>query len=174
MARPAAGGREAADAALSWGQVLRRYGSAGGLTQEELAARAGYSADYIGKLERGRRELPAAAAGHLAAVLGLGDEQRAALAAARERGAGGLPAPAAPAGPLAGRDAELAGIGRLLAGDGPPVLLLAGEPGIGKTRLLEEAAERAAGAGWGLARGGCLRRGGGPDAPPFRALAAAP
>jgi len=109
-------GPQAADAALSGGQVLRRYRSAAGLTQEELAARAGYSADYIGKLERGRRELPAAAAGHLAAVLGLGDEERAALAAARERGAGGLPAPAAPAGPLAGRDAELAGIGRLLAG----------------------------------------------------------
>src|SRR5438445_289334 len=71
-------GPQAADAALSGGQVLRRYRSAAGLTQEELAARAGYSADYIGKLERGRRELPAAAAGHLAAVLGLGDEERAA------------------------------------------------------------------------------------------------
>ena len=164
-------GPQAGDAALSCGQVLRRYRSAAGLTQEELAARAGYSADYIGKLERDHRDLPAAAAGHLAAVLGLGDEERAALAAARERAAGGLPAPAAPAGPLAGRDAELAGIGRLLAGDGPPVLLLAGEPGIGKTRLLEEAAARGAGAGWGLARGGCLRRADDPYAPLSGALA---
>jgi transcriptional regulator with XRE-family HTH domain/tetratricopeptide (TPR) repeat protein len=164
-------GPQAAAAALSCGRLLRRYRSAAGLTQEELAARAGYSADYIGKLERGQRDLPAAAAGHLAAVLGLGDEERAALVAARERAAGKLPAPVRPAGPLAGRDAELAGIGRLLAGDGPPVLLLAGEPGIGKTRLLEEAAERAAGAGWGPARGGCLRRADDPYAPLSGALA---
>ena len=34
------------------GQLLRRYRSAAGLTQEELADRAGYSANYIGKLER--------------------------------------------------------------------------------------------------------------------------
>src|SRR2546423_3457021 len=147
-------GPQAADAALSGGRVLRRYRWAAGLTQEELAARAGYSADYIGKLERGRRDLPAAAAGHLAAVLGLGDEERAALAAARERGAGGLPAPAAPAGPLAGRDAELAGIGRLLAGGGPPVPLLAGGPGIGKTRRLGGGAGPAAGGGRGLGPGG--------------------
>jgi transcriptional regulator with XRE-family HTH domain/tetratricopeptide (TPR) repeat protein len=163
-------GPQAADTALSGGQVLRRYRSAAGLTQEELAARAGYSADYVSKLERGQRELPASAAGHLAAVLGLGEEERAALAAARERGAG-LPVPAAPGGPLAGRDAELAGIGRLLAGDGPPVLLLAGEPGIGKTRLLEEAAARAAAGGWGVARGGCLRRADDPYAPLSGALA---
>src|SRR5258707_6008655 len=106
-------GPQAARAALSCGRLLRRYRSAAGLTQEELAARAGYSADYIGKLERGRRELPAAAAGHLAAVLGLGDEERAALAAARERGAGGPPAPAAPARPPARP-------GPRPAGGGPP------------------------------------------------------
>ena len=52
----------------------------------------------------------------------------------------------------------MAQIRQLLAGTGPPVLLLAGEPGMGKTRLLEEAASRAAGGGWGVARGGCLRR----------------
>ena len=52
----------------------------------------------------------------------------------------------------------MAQIRQLLAGAGPPVLLLAGEPGMGKTRLLEEAASRAAAGGWGVARGGCLRR----------------
>ena len=52
----------------------------------------------------------------------------------------------------------MAQIRQLLAGSGPPLLLLAGEPGMGKTRLLEEAASRAAGGGWGVARGGCLRR----------------
>jgi len=52
----------------------------------------------------------------------------------------------------------MAQIRRLLAGAGPPVLLLAGEPGMGKTRLLEESAGQAAGSMWGIARGGCLRR----------------
>ncbi|MEU3462007.1 AAA family ATPase [Streptomyces sp. NPDC006733] len=56
---------------------------------------------------------------------------------------------AAPA-PLHGREEEL---GRLLAPAGPPVRLLTGEAGIGKTRLAAEAARRAAGGGtavlWG-------------------------
>jgi tetratricopeptide (TPR) repeat protein len=47
-----------------------------------------------------------------------------------------------------------------LAGDGPPVLLLAGEPGIGKTRLLQEAEWRAMAAGWTVLVGGCRQRGG--------------
>jgi tetratricopeptide (TPR) repeat protein/transcriptional regulator with XRE-family HTH domain len=147
-------GRQAQDAPATCGQLLKRYRVLAGLTQEELAGRAGYSANYIGKLEQDQRELPAAAANRLAAVLGLADQDRAALRAARERQGGrGLPDRL-----LAGRDAEMAQIRQLLAGVGPPVLLLAGEPGMGKTRLLEEAASRAAGGGWGVARGGCLRR----------------
>ncbi|SDK51719.1 transcriptional activator domain-containing protein [Streptomyces indicus] len=51
---------------------------------------------------------------------------------------------------LHGRDAELA---RLLSDDGPPVRLLTGEAGVGKTRLAGEAARRAVAAGtvvlWG-------------------------
>jgi transcriptional regulator with XRE-family HTH domain/tetratricopeptide (TPR) repeat protein len=165
-------GQHAEDAALTCGQLLRRYRSAAGLTQEELAERAGYSANYIGKLERDQRELPAAALHHLAAVLGLGGPERAALQAAQDRPDGRwLSARAPSAGPVAGRDAELAEISRLLAGAGPPVLLLAGEPGIGKTRLLEEAAVRGAGGGWGIARGGCLRRAHDPYAPLSGALA---
>jgi transcriptional regulator with XRE-family HTH domain/tetratricopeptide (TPR) repeat protein len=147
-------GRQAQDAPATCGQLLKRYRVLAGLTQEELAGRAGYSANYIGKLEQDQRELPAAAANRLATVLGLADQDRVALRTARERqGARGLPARL-----LAGRDAEMAQIRQLLAGAGPPVLLLAGEPGMGKTRLLEEAASRAAGGGWGVARGGCLRR----------------
>src|SRR5215472_13095287 len=148
-------GRQAQDAPPTCGQLLQRYRVLAGLTQEELAGRAGYSANYIGKLEQDQRELPAAAADRLAEVLGLADQERAALRAARERRQGGRELPARL---LAGRDAEMAQIRQLLAGAGPPVLLLAGEPGMGKTRLLEEAASRAAGAGWGVARGGCLRR----------------
>jgi tetratricopeptide (TPR) repeat protein/transcriptional regulator with XRE-family HTH domain len=148
-------GRQARDAPPTCGQLLQRYRVLAGLTQEELAERAGYSGNYIGKLEQDQRELPAAAAVRLAEVLGLADQERAALRAARERrqDSRGLPARL-----LAGRDAEMAQIRQFLAGAGPPVLLLAGEPGMGKTRLLEEAVSRAAGGGWGVARGGCLRR----------------
>ena len=148
-------GRKAQDAPPTCGQLLQRYRMLAGLTQEELAERAGYSANYIGKLEQDQRELPAAAADRLAAVLGLADQDRAALRAARERRQGGRELSARL---LAGRDAEMTQIRQLLAGAGPPVLLLAGEPGMGKTRLLEEAAARGAGGGWGVARGGCLRR----------------
>lgn len=40
---------------LSFGALLRRYRRAAGFTQDELASRAGYSADYIGRVERGER-----------------------------------------------------------------------------------------------------------------------
>src|SRR5215813_11675809 len=148
-------GRQIQDAPPTCGQLLQRYRVLAGLTQEELAERAGYSGNYIGKLEQDQRELPAAAADRLAGVLGLADQDRAALRAARDRRPGGRQLPARL---LAGRDAEVAQIRQFLAGAGPPVLLLAGEPGMGKTRLLEEAAARGADAGWGVARGGCLRR----------------
>ena len=40
------------------------------------------------------------------------------------------------------------------------MLLFAGEPGIGKTRLLAEAAERAPAEGWAVLSGGCHRKSG--------------
>jgi hypothetical protein len=51
-------------------------------------------------------------------------------------------------------------LARHLARQGAPVLFLAGEPGIGKTRLLQEAAQRAGSQGWRVLAGGCQRRGG--------------
>jgi tetratricopeptide (TPR) repeat protein len=145
-----AGGRHDEESTPTCGQLLQRYRSLAGLTQEVLAERAGYSADYIGKLERDQRELPAAALERLGTVLGLTEHEHAALRAARDRGP--------PAHSLVGRDAELAEIRHHLAGLGPPVLLFAAEPGMGKTRLLEEAAALAARSGWGAARGACQRR----------------
>ncbi|WP_406338930.1 ATP-binding protein [Streptomyces sp. NBC_00649] len=70
------------------------------------------------------------------------------------RPAGGFAPPAALRGPaptpLRGREAAL---GLLLAPDAPPVQLVGGEAGLGKTRLVTEAARRAAGEGaavlWG-------------------------
>jgi len=76
----------------------------------------------------------------LAAALHLEDGERAALGGAadgkREVEISGTL--------LDGRTREVGEIRRHLGGLGPPVLMLSGEPGIGKTRLLEEAAARAA------------------------------
>src|SRR5438034_2241320 len=70
------------------GQLLRRYRSLTGLTQEELAERCGYSANYVGKLERDERTPPPAALDCLATTLGLGQEDRALLGAAGQRRGG--------------------------------------------------------------------------------------
>ena len=61
--------------------------------------------------------------------------------------------------PLVGRTAELATLEDALhaAADGSPaVVLIAGEAGIGKSRLAAEAATRALTNGWLLLSGGCL------------------
>jgi len=63
-----------------------------------------------------------------------------------------------PLPPLVGRARELELLDRHLAGAGPPVLMFAGEPGIGKSRLLDEAAARAPGHGLRVLHGGCQRR----------------
>jgi tetratricopeptide (TPR) repeat protein len=62
--------------------------------------------------------------------------------------------------PLVGRVRELALLETHLAREGPPVLLLAGQPGIGKSRLLAEATLLADRAGWRVLAGGCSRSGG--------------
>jgi tetratricopeptide (TPR) repeat protein len=59
-----------------------------------------------------------------------------------------------------GRIPELAAIDRHLRREAPSVLLIRGEPGIGKTRLLREASEYARGLGYALIEGGCHRRSG--------------
>jgi tetratricopeptide (TPR) repeat protein len=77
-----------------------------------------------------------------------------------------------------GRDAELAALTAALdaaiAGD-PAVVVLSGEAGVGKTRLVEEAAERASAAGARVLAGSCIEMGGeglpfGPLAHAFRSL----
>ncbi|MBS1877926.1 MAG: AAA family ATPase [Actinobacteria bacterium] len=159
-------GSFAGDGARSSGELLRRYRQRAGLTQEELGDRCGYTANYVGKLERGQRPISSAAADRLAAVLELGDEDRARLQTTGEHR--GEPGP--PVRPLVGRERELAEIRQHLAGAGPPVLLLAGEPGIGKSRLLEYAASRAEQIDWRVATGGCQRRAQDPYAPLTSAL----
>jgi transcriptional regulator with XRE-family HTH domain len=134
-----------------FGALLRRYRRAAGLTQQTLAERAGYSVVYVSMLERGERRPQEATVEAIASALGLSGFDHAALHAV----ARGEKGPT-----LIGRTAELDLLNRHLAGDGPPVLLFAGEPGIGKTRLLKETRRLALTGGWKVLEGGCSRRGG--------------
>ena len=151
---------------LPFGALLKRKRLARGLTQEVLAERAGLSTRAISDLERGVNSAPRRETMRLLAdALQLSDDERAYLEASAR-----WPTAAGPLAlesgvsfhptrvPLAGRAQELAQLEQHLAGSGPPLLLLAGEPGIGKSRLLDEAAERANVRGWMVLRGGCHRQ----------------
>ena len=156
--------------ALSFGALLKRYRRAAGLTQEALAERAGISTDTISALERGVNLSPRSdTIDQLAEALFLAPAERArlhqvarGLLPLREPAAVPLRAPAADVSlpPLVGREQELTRLARHLAGDGPPLLLLAGEPGIGKSRLLAEAARQGSAQGWRVLEGGCHRKSG--------------
>ena len=144
-------------AALSpFAVLLRRYRDAAELTQEELAERSGVSVRAISDLERGVKSRPQRATVQLLSHgLGLTDSDRAAFEAAmpsRHRSSthilrsldlpvGGFLG-SVPEGPLVARQREIdrirevvgavhGGVGRLL--------FLSGEPGVGKTRLAQEA-----------------------------------
>jgi predicted ATPase/DNA-binding XRE family transcriptional regulator len=155
------------------GMLLRRYRRAAGLTQEELAERAGVSVRSIRDLERGMLHAPRRdTIRFLATALELSGQEHAAFTgAARQLGISPLstsPVGASQAGPFpdglaappfVGRERELALLERHMTGDGPPLFFLAGEPGMGKTRLLRAAIPHAVGAGWRVLEGGCQLRG---------------
>jgi tetratricopeptide (TPR) repeat protein/transcriptional regulator with XRE-family HTH domain len=164
---------------LAFGDLLRRYRVLAGLTQEALAERAHLSTRAISALEQGINRTPRTATlALLAEALELSAEAHAALAAAAQQDTRvGQQAPAGRAAarssspPLVGRAQELSLLAAHLAGVGPPLLLLAGEPGMGKSRLLQHAAAQAPAAGWMVLAGGCQRRGGQePYAPLLQAL----
>jgi predicted ATPase/DNA-binding CsgD family transcriptional regulator/DNA-binding XRE family transcriptional regulator len=128
-----------------FGELLRHYRLAVGLTQEELAERAGVSTRGISDLERGARGLPRKDTLQLLLQgLDLAPADRAALVAAARRSpapAGGrgrvdaLPAlPVSPT-PLIGRERELATARDLLLRPDVRLLTLTGPGGTGKTRL---------------------------------------
>jgi non-specific serine/threonine protein kinase len=140
-------GEERSGRVWGFGAELRRRRAAAGLSQDELAERAGLSAKAIGALERGERRRPhARTVDLLAAALGLTREEGRALLAERRSVVALPPGPAAPRHNLplqrtsfVGRDGELAAARRLL--ETTRLLTLTGTGGCGKTRLALALAE---------------------------------
>jgi tetratricopeptide (TPR) repeat protein/transcriptional regulator with XRE-family HTH domain len=152
----------------TFGELLRRYRLLAGLTQEALAERAHLSIRAVSALEQGINRAPRAATlALLAEALALSSEARDACVAVAQqetrmtrKAVAASPAGRATEPRVVGREQELALLGAHLAGKGPPLLLLAGEPGIGKSCLLTEAVRRGGASGWQVLYGGCTRSGG--------------
>lgn len=145
---------------MTFADLLRRYRTAAGLSQVELAERAGVSTQAISGLERGVRKYPREVTlAALADALGLTPPERAELVAARGRRSA-LPTstvgePKVPSRPrqlplatsdFVGREDELALlVDRLTkSADRPGLTLMAitGMGGIGKTALAIQAADQ--------------------------------
>ncbi|HLJ67681.1 MAG TPA: helix-turn-helix domain-containing protein [Chloroflexota bacterium] len=142
----------AGSSSCPFGEALRRYREAAGLSQEALAERAGLTAQAIGALERGERRHPfPSTVRALAEALQLSDEARLALLAAVPRRGRAMiresnrattgPITAAPdpisipcpLTPLLGREGDIAAVTDLLGTT--RLLTLTGPGGVGKTRL---------------------------------------
>jgi predicted ATPase/class 3 adenylate cyclase len=90
-----------ADPSTSFGDLLRRARQSAGLTQEELAERAGLSRRGIADLESGARKTPRKdTVALLAAALELSEEERTAFAAAARRSVGQATPAASAVSPL--------------------------------------------------------------------------
>ena len=132
------------DRSSTLGTVLRGLRETAGLSQEELAERAGLSPHAISALERGTRTRPYPhTVRSLAAALDLTEDTRAGLLAAVPARSARQPADSAPARardlpvpatPLIGRDDDVARVAELLRTS--RLVTLSGPGGVGKTRLV--------------------------------------
>jgi predicted ATPase/transcriptional regulator with XRE-family HTH domain len=138
---------------MPFGARLRTLRDAAGVSQEELAERAGLTANAIGALERGERRRPYPhTLRALADALNLADADREPFFAAAGRPTGqSVPAPApaparaeiqlpAPVTQLIGRDDDVAAVQARLTSESARVVTLSGPGGVGKTRLAIEVA----------------------------------
>lgn len=180
------------DERSAFGALLRRFRLDAGLSQEKLAARSGLSERAISALERGVRRAPYEhTVAKLVAALELSPTERALFERAasmhsrRKRTVETSPVSLSAVGAytakpervrvdgvpaLVGRTREWAWLQRELVA-GAPLVLLSGEPGIGKSRLLREARSWARQRGWRALWGGCQRSSGQePYAPLVEAL----
>ncbi len=141
-----------------FGQELRRLRQAAGLSQEDLAERAGLTSAAIGALERGERRRPYPhTVRALAGALGLSPEEqtrffmsvprrqtrgddRSSSATRDEQRRRSLPALTLT--PLVGRERDVAIVVDLVRHGGARLVTLTGPGGVGKTRVALEIAER--------------------------------
>src|SRR5579884_4278950 len=127
---------------VTFAHVLKCYRRAAGLTQEQLAERAGLSARAISDLERGLKTRPHRdTVERLSVALGLTPAERANLEGVVVRPRRGLarasvdqPLPMETT-PLIGREHDERCAARLLLTDAVRLLTLTGPGGVGKTRL---------------------------------------
>jgi predicted ATPase/DNA-binding XRE family transcriptional regulator len=122
----------------TFAERLRRLREAAGLTQEELAERAGLSSKAVGLLERGERTRPYPhTVTALSEALDLSGEDRSALVASVPRGrptAAAVPPrsyPGPPPTPLLGRERELREVASLLRDGTTRLVTLTGPGGVG-------------------------------------------
>src|SRR5579884_933479 len=152
--------------------LLRQSRISAGLTQEELAERSGVSVRAISDLERGVKLRPQRATIRLLCEgLGLTAEEQAALdAAVPSRHSPSVPRlldlpvggflGAVPEGRLIARTDEverIRGLVEAVRGGAGRLLLLSGEPGVGKTRLAQEVTLIGRANGMRLAAGRCYQ-----------------
>jgi predicted ATPase/DNA-binding XRE family transcriptional regulator len=162
---------------LAFGPLLKRHRRAARLTQAQLAERAGFSVVYVSMLERGARAPQRTTVALFADALALAPTERVALETAAQLPPANLPRDrraeqagaarslpiggflgAVPTGALVGRARELATIALALDvvtnGQGR-LLMLVGEPGVGKTRLAQEITLKAREQGFRVVTGRC-------------------
>ena len=143
------------DRPQAWGELLRHYRGRAGMTQEQMAERAGLSTRGVQDLENGRSRVPhAVTVQRLAQALGLPAEEQVQLeAAARhsspvrdadrgrsERRAPELRGLPLPRWPLVDRERERVALGVLIMRGASRLVTLTGVGGVGKTRLAIELA----------------------------------